>query len=216
VPPLQERARAVRLDKLTSRQLDELYRRLLVDGMSPATIKSYHAVLSAALGQAVKWGIITRSVAPMATLPIVDQKRMKVPNVAMIQQQLTYIEAGHAGARIEVVQAVAISMNREHFSTSESRGAIKCAIESMSARLVQVPFECLADEDRKGFSLFLGRLLQPPLQLGGHTSLDLGRHLAGSCERRAAPSEVLMNVIDSASDVVVVDQVSLGVVDLLV
>jgi integrase len=77
---------STRLDKLTAKQLDEVYRRFLREGMTPATIKSYHGVLSAALSQAVKWGIIVRSVAPLATLPRIEPRRMKVPSAAQIHE----------------------------------------------------------------------------------------------------------------------------------
>ena len=39
------------------------------------TIRATHAVLSAALGQAVKCGLMERSVAPIGTLPVVESRR---------------------------------------------------------------------------------------------------------------------------------------------
>lgn len=53
--------------------------------MTPATIKSYHAVLSAALGQAVKWGLVGQSIARLATLPTVEPRRMTVPAVDKVR-----------------------------------------------------------------------------------------------------------------------------------
>lgn len=76
---------SIRLDKLRAQQLDELYRRWLADGMTPATIKSFHAVLSAALGQAVKWGLVGQSVARLATLPTVEARRMTIPDVETVR-----------------------------------------------------------------------------------------------------------------------------------
>jgi integrase len=76
---------SVRLDKLRAQQLDEMYRRWLSAGMSPATIKAHHAVLSAALVQATKWGLLNRSVAPLATLPTVEVRRMQVPDVDTVR-----------------------------------------------------------------------------------------------------------------------------------
>lgn len=73
------------LDKLRAQQLDELYRRWLADSMTPATIKSYHAVLSAALGQAVRWGLVGQSIARLATLPTVEPRRMTVPAVDKVR-----------------------------------------------------------------------------------------------------------------------------------
>ena len=82
----------VRLDKLKSHHLDAAYRRWLLEGLSPATINSYHGVLSSALGQAVKWGLISRSVAPLATLPTVARRRMTVPDVETVRLLVTTAE----------------------------------------------------------------------------------------------------------------------------
>ena len=83
---------SVRLDKLRSHHLDAAYRRWLLEGLSPATINSYHGVLSSALGQAVKWGLISRSVAPLATLPTVARRRMTVPDVETVRLLVTTAE----------------------------------------------------------------------------------------------------------------------------
>jgi integrase len=83
---------SVRLDKLKSHHLDAAYRRWLLEGLSPATINSYHGVLSSALGQAVKWGLISRSVAPLATLPTVARRRMTVPDVETVRLLVTKAE----------------------------------------------------------------------------------------------------------------------------
>jgi integrase len=83
---------SVRLDKLKSHHLDAAYRRWLLEGLSPATINGYHGVLSSALGQAVKWGLISRSVAPLATLPTVARRRMTVPDVETVRLLVTKAE----------------------------------------------------------------------------------------------------------------------------
>ena len=83
---------SVRLDKLRSHHLDAAYRRWLLEGLSPATINSYHGVLSSALSQAVRWGLISRSVAPLATLPTVEPRRMTVPSVETVRMLVTTAE----------------------------------------------------------------------------------------------------------------------------
>ena len=75
----------VRLDKLRVHQLDEVYRRWMAAGMAPSTLRGYHAVLGAALSQAVKWELVPRSVAPLATLPTVDSRRMTVPDADTVR-----------------------------------------------------------------------------------------------------------------------------------
>ena len=56
------------------------------------TINSYHGVLSSALGQAVKWELVARSVAPLATLPTVERRRMNVPDVETVRLLVTTAE----------------------------------------------------------------------------------------------------------------------------
>jgi integrase len=53
--------------------------------MAPSTLRGYHAVLSAALSQAVKWGLLSRSVAPLVTLPTVPSRRPSVPDVDTVR-----------------------------------------------------------------------------------------------------------------------------------
>jgi hypothetical protein len=46
----------VRLSKLTARHLDGPYAALTNRGLAPATIRQVHALMRAALNQAVRWG----------------------------------------------------------------------------------------------------------------------------------------------------------------
>ena len=76
----------MRLDKLRSHHVDDVYRRWLADGMAPSTLRAYHGALSAALSQAVKWGVLAKSIAPLVTLPTVGRRRMTVPDADSIRQ----------------------------------------------------------------------------------------------------------------------------------
>ena len=61
----------VRLSKLTARHLDGLYTALTNRGLAPATVRQIHALVRAALNQAVRWGLVGRNVgaAGVGTLP---------------------------------------------------------------------------------------------------------------------------------------------------
>lgn len=63
---------------LTARQLDEMYRKL-GRTISASSIRRYHAVVSAALNQAVKWQYIENNPAKGATLPIPEKIELVVP-----------------------------------------------------------------------------------------------------------------------------------------
>jgi integrase len=69
----------VRLDRLGPDTLDAAYAQWLDAGLSPTTVHKYHAILSAACRQAVKWGWIDAAPTARATPPRVDRIEMKVP-----------------------------------------------------------------------------------------------------------------------------------------
>ena len=58
-----------KLRKLQGSDLDAFYDHLRAKGLSPSTVRRYHAVVSAALHQAIRWGLIERSPAIQATPP---------------------------------------------------------------------------------------------------------------------------------------------------
>jgi hypothetical protein len=64
----------VRLSKLTARHLDALYDALTKRGLAPATVRQIHALMRAALNQAVRWGLVGRNVAQLASAPSQPQR----------------------------------------------------------------------------------------------------------------------------------------------
>ena len=74
----------VPLRELTARHLDELYRKLATGegrarALKPTSIRRHHAVLSAALGQAVRWGWLEQNPAVRAQPPELGQASLQVP-----------------------------------------------------------------------------------------------------------------------------------------
>lgn len=63
-----------RLDRLTAADVDALYARLRMNGLSPASVARIHSSLRAALQQAVRWRLITFN-------PAAEANRPKVPTV---------------------------------------------------------------------------------------------------------------------------------------
>ncbi len=68
----------VPLNELTARHVDEWLR--TTDRLRPASRRRYFAILSAALGQAVRWGWIDRNPADRATLPELRPAAITVPD----------------------------------------------------------------------------------------------------------------------------------------
>jgi len=67
--------------KLTAWDLDNFYAGLADEGLSASSIRQAHAVLSGALGQAVKWGWVPLNVAKAASPPVVRSARIVPPTV---------------------------------------------------------------------------------------------------------------------------------------
>jgi len=76
-------SKAVR--KLTAWDLDAYYAGLADAGRSSATIRAHHAILSGALGQAVKWGWCPTNVAKMASPPPVRAAKVVPPTVGEVR-----------------------------------------------------------------------------------------------------------------------------------
>jgi hypothetical protein len=68
------------LDRLTAEDIDGFYADMLRQGKSPARLKQFHRIISAALAQGEKWDRIPASVARKATPPRVDTKALNPPS----------------------------------------------------------------------------------------------------------------------------------------
>jgi integrase len=73
------------LRKLRGRDLDGFYDSLRRRGLSPTSVRRYHAVLSAALNQAVRWGLLQHSPASQATPPSLERIEAPTPDPEKIK-----------------------------------------------------------------------------------------------------------------------------------
>jgi integrase len=82
----------LRIDRLGPAQLDLYYASLTKSGLSPLTVRKSHAMLSAALNQAYKWGWIDRNPADRASPPGIRQKEIVPPTAEEIRRLLDACE----------------------------------------------------------------------------------------------------------------------------
>jgi integrase len=82
----------IRLDKLTTQQLDRFYKAQSDRGLSPRTVRKQHSNLSAALNQAVKWDLIVRNPAAKASPPATKKTRVRPPRVDVVKQMVSVAE----------------------------------------------------------------------------------------------------------------------------
>ena len=95
---LRPRLGKVKLNQLSAKHLDALYGTMKDAGASPKTIRNHHAILSAALHQAVRWGWLRENIADQAKPPRVAHRRVTVPSVEVVQQVIE--EAGRRDPRL--------------------------------------------------------------------------------------------------------------------
>jgi integrase len=74
-----------KLRSLGAKDLDDLYRTIKASGSSPKTVRNHHAILAAALHQAVRWGWVRTNVAEMAKPPRISQRAVRPPSVEAVR-----------------------------------------------------------------------------------------------------------------------------------
>lgn len=84
---------AIPVRQLTAWHLDALAAKLADAGKAPSTIRQHHAILSGALGQAVKWGWVPANVARSASPPKVRAARVQPPTAEEVRQLIDVAEA---------------------------------------------------------------------------------------------------------------------------
>jgi len=79
------------LGELTVHRLDSLYAAMLTrtSPAAPSTVRRYHAILSAALNQAVKWQWVPTNPARLATLPGSDRTEPVTPTPDQVRHLIT-------------------------------------------------------------------------------------------------------------------------------
>ena len=82
----------VPLTRPTAKNLDALYGAMKSAGKSPKTILNHHAIISAALHQAVRWGCVRSNVAEMAKSPRVPQKQVVAPSLDVVRDVIEAAE----------------------------------------------------------------------------------------------------------------------------
>lgn len=64
------------LVKLTPQEVQRFFNKKLEEGLTPRTVEQIRAILRRALGQAEKWGMVSRNVAALTSRPKVQRKRI--------------------------------------------------------------------------------------------------------------------------------------------
>ena len=95
----------VSLQKLTAEKIQALYTRRLNEGLAPRTIVLIHAVLHSALENAVKWGLVSRNVAKLVSLPRIERYEAQTLTA---EQAVMLLEVARE-SRIEALLIMAVT-----------------------------------------------------------------------------------------------------------
>ncbi len=93
------------IQKITAAKIQAFYAEKLNNGLAPRTITFIHAVLHSALENAVKWGLVSRNVAKLVSLPRTQRYEAKTLTA---EEAKKLIETAQE-SRIEVLLVVAVT-----------------------------------------------------------------------------------------------------------
>lgn len=97
---------AVTLVKVTPQRLQSFFNEKLARGLSPQTVHHIRAILRAALGDALKWGLVARNAAELVDPPRVPHEEIRPLAPAEAQALLDAVK----GNRLEALYSVAIAL----------------------------------------------------------------------------------------------------------
>jgi integrase len=94
------------LAKLEPQHVQAMMNQKLADGLSPRTVQYLRAVLRRALGQALKWGLVSRNVATLVDPPRVERPELTTLDPDQAARLLEVVK----GDRLEALYAVALAL----------------------------------------------------------------------------------------------------------
>jgi integrase len=83
---------SVQVSKLNAQQLDRAYRTWLGQGRAARTVRQRHAIMSSALHQAQRWGLVARAVTDLASPPAIHARPGPSTDPAVVRQLISAAE----------------------------------------------------------------------------------------------------------------------------
>jgi integrase len=93
------------LQKLTPQDIQNLYAQKIRSGLKPRTVASIHNVLHKALSNAVRWGLVSRNVASLVTVPRSERYEGQTLTSDQARQLIDMVK----GDRMETILTLAIT-----------------------------------------------------------------------------------------------------------
>lgn len=193
-----------RLAKLGTDTLDTAYRRWLAEGLSPTTVHAYHAILSAALRQAVKWGWIAQAPTERATPPQPVRKDMVVPTPAELSALVRAAEAKNPvlgtavalaaltgcrrgelvalrwsdvdlpGARVRIARSLTVAGGEQHTGPTKTHAVRDLALDPIAVGVLQRRWAYMVDLSECAESALVADPYVLSYNANGATAVDPG------------------------------------------
>ena len=168
----------LRLDKLTTNDLQRLYSTKVDEGLSAQRIRNIHAVIRGALTYAVKCQMVVRNVAQMVTLP-----KIELPEVQVLTPEQARIFLAEArGSRYEALFALALATGMRQ---GELLGLRWCDVD-LDAGLVQVRRTLANHKGHRWLDIPKTHRSKRPIPVGNLAVAALRAHEARQAEERLA------------------------------
>ena len=94
-----------KLHKVDAITVQEMYASMLRNGLSPATVKLVHSVLSSAFKRAIKWGVLHHNVIESVEAPRIVREEVEV----FTPQEVRTLLSAASGDRLEALYTLALS-----------------------------------------------------------------------------------------------------------
>jgi integrase len=109
VPVIKAALGAVPVGKLTPKMLDDWYNEMLEAGRTPADVKAFHRIVSAALHQGEKWGTANGAVARRASPITVPKYDVEPPSPDRVETLIRLAEESRSAEMADLIHWAAIS-----------------------------------------------------------------------------------------------------------
>jgi integrase len=129
------------LSRLTPQQLQAFMNAKLEEGLSPRTVQYCHAVLRAALEQAVRWGLIARNIARLVKPPRIKRSDVQPLDPEQARRLLLTVQGHRLEALFTVALAVglregeALGLRWQDVDLESGRISIRVALQRIGGKL---------------------------------------------------------------------------------
>lgn len=129
------------LSRLTPQQLQAFLNAKLEEGLSPRTVQYCHAVLRAALEQAVRWGLIARNIARLVKPPRIKRSDVQPLDPEQARRLLLTVQGHRLEALFTVALAVglregeALGLRWQDVDLESGRISIRVALQRIGGKL---------------------------------------------------------------------------------